>query len=121
MIKTWNRREIVAAGAAAGCLPGLSLAALSAKMLTKPIPANGEALPVIGLGTYEVFDVRSTPDEIATRKEIVERLVSAGSSLLDTSPMYNRSEKVIGDVINTSVSRDNLFLATKVWTDDRKA
>ena len=119
--KTWNRREIIAAGVAAGFLPGLSLAALSAKMLTKSIPASGEALPVIGLGTYEVFDVESTPDEIATRKEIVERLVSAGGSLLDTSPMYNRSEKVIGDVIHAGAGRDGLFLATKVWTDGREA
>ena len=119
--KTWNRREIIAAGVAAGCLPGLSLAALSAKMLTKSIPASGEALPVIGLGTYEVFDVESTPDEIATREEIVERLVSAGGSLLDTSPMYNRSEKVIGDVIHAGAGRDGLFLATKVWTDGREA
>ena len=119
--KTWNRREIIAAGAAAGCLPGLSLAALSNKMRTKPIPASGETLPIIGLGTYEVFDVKSTPDEIATRKEIVERLVSAGGSLLDTSPMYNRSEKVIGDVIDAGAGRDALFLATKVWTDGREA
>jgi diketogulonate reductase-like aldo/keto reductase len=121
MMKNWNRREIIAAGAAAGILPGLSLAAPSAKMLTKPIPASGEALPVIGLGTYEVFDVSSSPDEIATRKKIVDRLTDAGGNLLDTSPMYNRSEKVIGDVISAGVSRDDLFLATKVWTDGREA
>jgi diketogulonate reductase-like aldo/keto reductase len=35
--------------------------------------------------------------------------------------MYNRSEKVIGDVIDAGTSRDNLFLATKVWTDGRDA
>ena len=121
MMNTWNRREFIAAGAAASVLPGLSHAAPSAKMLTKPIPASGELLPVVGLGTYEVFDVESTPSEIATRNEIVERLVSAGGKLLDTSPMYNRSEKVIGDVTDAGVSRDDLFLATKVWTDGREA
>ena len=118
---TWSRRDVIKAGAALGAFPGLSLADATAGMLTKPIPATGEALPVIGLGTYNVFDVASTPDQIATRKEIVDHLVSAGGSLLDTSPMYDRSENVIGDVIDAGVSRANLFLATKVWTDGRQA
>ena len=66
-------------------------------MMTRKIPASGEELPVIGLGTYDVFDVASTDDNIATRAEIVKRLTDHGGSLIDTSPMYNRSEKVIGD------------------------
>jgi diketogulonate reductase-like aldo/keto reductase len=90
-------------------------------MLTKPIPATGESLPVIGLGTYSVFDVDSTIEAIANSKEIVERLTGAGGSLLDTSPMYNRSERVIGDVIEAGVARSDVFLATKVWTDGRDA
>ena len=69
-------------------------------MLERPIPATGEMLPVIGLGTYSVFDVTSSEANIATRKEIVELLVDAGGSCIDTSPMYNRSERVIGDVIS---------------------
>lgn len=109
------------AGAALGALPGIALADDKTSMLTKAIPASGELLPVIGLGTYNVFDVASTPDQIATRKDIVEQLVSVGGSLLDTSPMYNRSENVIGDVIDAGVNRDKLFLATKVWTDGRDA
>ena len=90
-------------------------------MLTKLIPATGESLPVIGLGTYSVFDVDSTTEAIANSKEIVERLTGAGGSLLDTSPMYNRSERVIGDVIEAGVARSDVFLATKVWTDGRDA
>jgi len=121
MMNSWNRRDVIKAGAALGALPGLSLADETRGMLTKAIPATGETLPVIGLGTYNVFDVDSTPDQIATRKEIVEQLTAAGGSLLDTSPMYNRSEKVIGDVIDAGVSREELFLATKVWTDGRGA
>ena len=119
--KSWNRREIIAAGAAFGTLPTFSFANESPGMLSKPIPATGEALPVIGLGTYNVFDVASTDDALATRKDIVERLVGAGGSLLDTSPMYNRSERVIGDVITAGTNRRDLFLATKVWTDGRAA
>lgn len=114
----WNRREVLAAGAALGAMPGLVFGSDST-MLTKPIPSSGEALPVIGLGTYDVFDVDSTSEAIATRKDIVDRLVAAGGSLLDTSPMYKRSERVIGDVIDAGVRRQHLFLATKVWTDGR--
>jgi aryl-alcohol dehydrogenase-like predicted oxidoreductase len=119
-MNTWNRREVIAAGASLGLLPGIARTG-SNTMLTRPIPATGEQLPVIGLGTYEVFDVASTAEEIRTRKAIVDKLVARGGSLLDTSPMYNRSEEVIGDVIGAGTGRDELFLATKVWTDGRAA
>jgi diketogulonate reductase-like aldo/keto reductase len=115
----WNRRDVITAGAAIGLLPGLTWSDDSA-MLTRAIPVSGEQLPVIGLGTYSVFDVESSPDEIATRKDIVDKLVAAGGSLLDTSPMYNRSERVIGDVIRAGVARKDLFLATKVWIDGQE-
>ncbi len=116
---TFNRREFVAAATALGALPGIAIG--SESMLRKPIPGSNEQLPVVGLGTYNVFDVASTPAEIATRKNIVTRLVEAGGSLLDTSPMYNRSERVIGDVISAGVDRADLFLATKVWIDGQAA
>ena len=116
----WNRRQVLAAAAAMGISPGAALAATS-DMRRKAIPTSGETMPVIGLGTYSVFDVASTPDEIATRKEIVGQLIAAGGSVIDTSPMYNRSEKVIGDVVDTGIARDQLFLATKVWIDGRAA
>ena len=115
----WNRRDVITAGAALGLLPSLACSDGGA-MLTRAIPASGERLPLIGLGTYSVFDVESSPGEIATRKHIVERLVAAGGSLLDTSPMYNRSERVIGDVIRAGVAREDLFLATKVWINGRE-
>ena len=91
------------------------------KMIDRPIPASDERLPVVGLGTYSVFDVESTPAEIATRREIVELLLGEGGSVIDTSPMYNRSEMVIGDIIESGVPREPMFLATKVWTDGRAA
>ena len=90
-------------------------------MLTRQIPAGDEQLPVIGLGTYSVFDVASTPDAIAESLRIVELLLGAGGSVIDTSPMYNRSETIIGDVIAAGAPRDAMFLATKVWTDGRDA
>ena len=116
----WNRREALLAGAGLGLAPLIGFAA-EETMMTRPVPASGETLPVIGLGTYSVFDVDSTPEEIALRRQIVESLTDAGGSVIDTSPMYNRSERVVGDVIDAGVARDSLFIATKVWTDGREA
>lgn len=119
--KSWNRRELVAAGIAAATLPINALTTETSKMIRKVIPSSGSSLPVIGLGTYEVFDVDSTAEEIELRSNIVGLLTESGGSLLDTSPMYNRSEKVIGDIITSGNARELLFLATKVWTDGQDA
>ena len=119
----WTRRDALSAAAATGTMAVLPLAGAAdeRRMLTRPIPAGDEQLPVIGLGTYSVFDVASTPDAIAESLSIVELLLRAGGSVIDTSPMYNRSETIIGDVIGAGAPRDAMFLATKVWTDGRDA
>ena len=116
----WTRRDVLLTGAALGSMPLAGLAD-ERRMISRPIPSSGEPLPVIGLGTYSVFDVESTPGQIATRREIVDLLVGAGGSVIDTSPMYNRSEKIIGDIIASGAPRDPMFIATKVWTDGRDA
>jgi diketogulonate reductase-like aldo/keto reductase len=114
----WTRRDFLQLAAAAGLLPAVTVAE-DEMMTTRAIPSSGERLPVIGLGTWQVFDVESTPEEIDLRAQIVDLLIDRGGSLIDTSPMYNRSETVIGDVIAGSENRDRLFLATKVWTDGK--
>ncbi len=107
-------------GAALSVSPSLSIAE-EETMRTRRIPVSGEALPVIGLGTYLVFDVARTVENIEARRAIVELMVDKGASLLDSSPMYNRAENVIGDVIRASDLREHLFLASKVWTDGKAA
>jgi diketogulonate reductase-like aldo/keto reductase len=116
--KGWTRREAILTASAAGLLPGL-LVAEERQMISRPIPASGEALPVLGIGTYEVFDHASTPEDVARSREIVDILLGEGGSVLDTSPMYDRSEKVIGDIIRAGSPRSEMFIATKVWTDGR--
>lgn len=90
-------------------------------MLTRPIPGTDESIPVVGLGTWEVFDVAGSAEEIAARQEIVNQLVARGGSLIDSSPMYRRSEEIIGDIIEVSGNRSDLFLATKIWTDGKSS
>jgi diketogulonate reductase-like aldo/keto reductase len=117
----WNRREVLAAATAIGFAPVAGMGE-EASMTRRRIPSSdAESLPVIGLGTYEVFDVAGSPEELAMRREIVELMIAAGGRVVDTSPMYNRSETVIGDLIGAGVPRVPLFLATKVWTDGRAA
>ena len=119
MKRLWSRRDVLAA-AACSALPRLSVGDEAKSMRTAEIPSSGEELPVIGLGTYSVFDVESTDAEISRKSEITALLASHGGSVIDTSPMYNRSERVIGDVIRAGADRGKLFLATKVWTDGRE-
>lgn len=118
-LKNWNRRQVIAAAGAMSVLPAYAPSA-ERQMLTRAIPKSGEALPVIGLGTYNVFDVAGSREEIKERRDIVDLLTNAGGNVIDTSPMYRRSEKIIGDIINARGVND-LFLATKVWIDGRDA
>jgi len=117
-IGSWSRRDVLSAAIALGLVPEASFSEFE-KMLTRPIPGTDESIPVVGLGTWEVFDVAGSREEIAARREIVDMLVESGGSLIDSSPMYNRSEGLVGDIIKASGNRDDLFLATKVWTNGK--
>lgn len=88
-------------------------------MLRRNIPGTDESIPVIGLGTWEVFDVSGTAEEMELRRQIIDLLIDKGGSLIDSSPMYNRSEKIVGDIIGNGNRRDKLFIATKVWTNGK--
>ena len=89
-------------------------------MLTRPIPSTGEAMPVVGLGTWPVFDVGGSPAERAPLKAVVEALVAAGGRMIDSSPMYGRAEAVSGELVAELGVRPKVFLATKVWTSGRE-
>ena len=100
-------------------LSGLKFGSVLAQnqMLRRTIPSSGESLPIIGLGTSRVFDVDPEDrEELKIRKEIIEVLLNNGGSLVDTSPMYGQSEDLIGAILNDYPRRNELFLATKVWT-----
>ena len=100
-------------------LSGLKFGSVLAQnqMLRRTIPSSGESLPIIGLGTSRVFDVDpENRQQLKIRKEIIEVLLNNGGSLVDTSPMYGQSEDLIGAILNDYPRRNELFLATKVWT-----
>jgi diketogulonate reductase-like aldo/keto reductase len=95
-------------------------ASAAGALATRPIPRSGEALPVIGLGTWQVFDVGADAAARARLSEVLERFVAGGAKLIDSSPMYGSSESVVGDLSHALGLRKRLFLATKVWTQGRE-
>ena len=98
------------------------MAATSSKaIVSKPIPRTGESLPVIGLGTWQTFDVGSAQSERAPLRQVLSEFVRLGGTVIDSSPMYGRSESVAGDLANELKLDNKLFVATKVWTSGREA
>jgi diketogulonate reductase-like aldo/keto reductase len=117
-----NRRQALGAlGAIAGLLSVDRLAAQSRSMLTRAIPSTGEALPVIGLGTWQVFDAGTDAAARAPLREVLRALFAAGGRMVDSSPMYGTSESVVGDLCTELSICEPLFVATKVWTSGRDA
>jgi diketogulonate reductase-like aldo/keto reductase len=88
----------------------------SSAMLTRAIPSTGEKLPVIGLGTWQAFDVDLTSDNRRQLGDVLLLFVKLGGRVIDTSPMYGRAEEVIGELTTALGIQDKMFLATKVWT-----
>lgn len=84
------------------------------------IPSSGERIPRIGLGTWRVFDVGDDRGQRTELSAALGVLVGAGKCMVDTSPMYGTSESVLGDLMSEARARDDLFLATKVWTSGRE-
>jgi diketogulonate reductase-like aldo/keto reductase len=90
-------------------------------LLRRPISRSGELLPVIGLGTWQTFDVGKSTSARAPLRDVLHELVKLGASVVDSSPMYGRSEEVVGDLAAELGVSQKLFLATKVWTSGRDA
>jgi aryl-alcohol dehydrogenase-like predicted oxidoreductase len=86
-----------------------------AKVLTRAIPSSSEALPVIGLGTSQTFDFDLEGDA-ETRKGATDTLrafFDAGLTVIDTSPMYGRSEAVLGELLAEDDPKHRAFIANQ--------
>src|SRR5262245_5317921 len=107
-----RRRALLAfltTGAASGVLVPSAFG--QAQIMTKPIPSTGEPLPIIGVGTWQTFDVGADAAARAELKEVIKQMTQAGKGVVDSSPMYGTSESVAGDVVADLGLRDQLFMA----------
>jgi diketogulonate reductase-like aldo/keto reductase len=120
-----TRREaakVIGGTAAALVLPIIRQAkGESSAMLTRKIPSSGQKLPVIGLGTWRAFDVELSAVIRRQLEDVLSLFVKLGGQVIDSSPMYGRAEKVVGDLTSGLGIREKLFLATKVWTRGKQS
>ena len=116
-----SRREFVRVALGAGAFALAGEFAMAESILRKPIPKTGELLPAIGLGTWQTFDVGAVQSSRDPLKEVLREFVRFGGSVIDSSPMYGKSESVVGALAAELGVHKQLFLATKVWTRGREA
>ena len=112
----------LAAFASVGLDPALGADSVpAASIVGRRIPSSGEKLPVIGIGTWQTFDVGATAAERAPLEEVLRTFAEMGGKVVDSSPMYGNSEEVTGDIAARLGLHGKLFIATKVWTSGRQA
>jgi aryl-alcohol dehydrogenase-like predicted oxidoreductase len=116
-----SRRELLRLGLAAGIVLCKGGVVMATSIKTKAIPRTGELLPVIGLGTWQTFDVGRSESARAPLREVLHDFARLGGKVIDSSPMYGQSESVVGDLAAELKLSNQLFIATKVWTSGRDA
>ncbi len=99
---------------AAPAAPETAEKPFSGKLIERAIPATGERIPVIGMGTSGSFEVGADAAERDPLREVLKRFVAAGATVIDTAPTYGTAEDVLGDLVAESDARGKLFLATKL-------
>lgn len=101
-----NSASLLSGARAAGDSPGA--------MLRRSIPASGEKLPVIGMGTAGSFQIPPDGAEYDALKEVLKRFFDGGATLIDTAPTYGNAEDNLGPLLSESRSRPRAFIATKL-------
>lgn len=112
-----GRSSAVLAGSALlGTTSWVSLAAAASegKMLRRTIPASGESVPAIGMGTSGSFEITPGSPEYQALKEVLKRFFDAGATLIDTAPTYSNAEDVLGPLLADAKLRPKAFIATKL-------
>jgi aryl-alcohol dehydrogenase-like predicted oxidoreductase len=117
-----TRRRFLASSLALSALPVFAKQAfVMSSPATRVIPSSGKPLAVVGLGTWQTFDVGGDRAAYDNLGRLLARFVELGGELVDSSPMYGSAEAVLGDLVTERKLRERLFLATKRWTRGRAA
>ena len=107
-----NRRDFIGSAAAWSALPFVGN---EESIATKVVPSTGERIPIIGMGTWQTFDVGRSSDVRARLLNVLMTFFDRGGRLIDSSPMYGRSEGVVGALLSRTSPRPSLIAASKVW------
>ncbi|MDP2619685.1 MAG: aldo/keto reductase [Hyphomicrobiales bacterium] len=114
-----TRRGFLASAAGLALAPMLGHAAERAAatgMITRAIPATGERIPAVGMGTWITFNVGWSTALRQQRREILRVFFERGGGMIDSSPMYGSSQDVVGWCLERLADTEGLISATKVWT-----
>ena len=106
--------------ASAASLGPIAWASDKESIRQRKIPSNGKTIPVVGLGTAQVFDVSDNIYERNPLADVLRALVDNGGKLIDSSPMYGNAETVVGDLLHQEDLGDKIFYATKVWAEGKE-
>jgi len=108
-----TRRVILKLAAGVAATFGMGrLTAGSRQLIFKMIPASGEQIPPVGIGTNRYGAARDEKEREALQATL-QQFSNLGGRLIDTAPVYGDSEAVLGDLISKLEIRDKLFLASK--------
>jgi aryl-alcohol dehydrogenase-like predicted oxidoreductase len=102
-------------GAIAGIAP------LAGGLVMRTIPASGESIPAISVGTSGSYEVPLDSPDFDALREVARIFFEGGGRLLDTSPNYSNAEDVVGALLEQGGWRERCFLATKLAADSREA
>ena len=90
-------------------------------LIKRAIQKSGDMLPVVGVGTWQTFDVGPEAPERTELKQVLLEFAALGGTVIDSSPMYGEAERVVGDLTAELGNRNKYFFATKVWTSGKQA
>jgi len=113
-----TRRRLLGAIAAAPLLGSATGWAQQSRTATRAIPSSGEAIPLVGLGSWITFNVGDDRAARDASTEVMRAFFQAGGRLIDSSPMYGSAQEVIGYGLRKLGRPANLFAADKVWITD---
>lgn len=113
-----TRRDYLKFSAMAGAactLPGNLVGAQDrGEIMKRAIPASGEEIPVVGLGSSATFRTVAQSEDISALRGVLQTLVDNGGTVFDTAPGYGASEEVAGQIVREEGLADRVFWATKV-------
>jgi diketogulonate reductase-like aldo/keto reductase len=110
-----TRRQLLRAIGVAALLAATRADAQRSELLQRPIPATGELLPAVGLGTWITFNVGNDRALRDRSIAVMRAFFDGGGRLIDSSPMYGSAQDVVGEGLARLGRASAVFAADKVW------